>query len=164
MGKLETALKLEIIRLARRETRKMVSKQTGELRRLSRKVSDLEAQFQARKKQDAKEASRNRLVQATDARASDGDKSRLSPKLIKKLRVRLNLSQPELAKLLGVSLSAVGFWESGRVRPRPEMRTRIVALRRLGRRDVRRLLADMAAANAKAPAEKKPRGRKKKAE
>ncbi len=36
---------------------------------------------------------------------------------IKRLRINLGMSQEDLAKILGVSLSTVRFWEYGRVRP-----------------------------------------------
>jgi len=39
---------------------------------------------------------------------------------------------------------AVGNWESGKSRPRDESKARIAALRSLGRREVRRLLAESA--------------------
>ena len=61
--------------------------------------------------------------------------------LIRTLRSRLDISQADLAQLVGVSAVAVGSWESGKSRPRPETKARIVALRALGRREVRRLLA-----------------------
>ena len=74
--------------------------------------------------------------------SEDGGKVRLSPQLIKKLRKRLNISQPELAILVGVSPAAVGFWETGKSNPRPDTKARLVALRSLGRRDARRLLEE----------------------
>lgn len=74
--------------------------------------------------------------------SSDETEGRLSPKLIKKLRSRLGLTQPELALLVGVSLSAVGFWESGRVRPRREMREKMIALRRYSRREIRAMIQE----------------------
>jgi len=66
----------------------------------------------------------------------------MTPKLIRSLRSRLGISQAELAKLVGVSTVAVGQWESGRARPRAESKARIAALRSVGRREVRRLLAE----------------------
>ena len=67
--------------------------------------------------------------------------ARLSPGLILTLRRRLKITQAELAKLVGVSTVAVGLWESSSTHPRRETKARIVALRSLGRREVRRLLA-----------------------
>jgi len=67
---------------------------------------------------------------------------RMSPRLIRTLRKRLGISQADLAKLVGVSTVAVGTWESGRSRPRAESKARIAALRSVGRREVKRLLAE----------------------
>ena len=69
------------------------------------------------------------------------EKARFSPRLVKTLRTRLDLSQADLAKLVGVSSSAVATWEQGRSRPTGARRAAIVALRKLGRRDVKRMLA-----------------------
>jgi DNA-binding transcriptional regulator YiaG len=44
---------------------------------------------------------------------------------IKLARMQLNLTQPEFADKLGVSLQAVSGWESGRRFPRARMRRRI---------------------------------------
>ncbi|MFC1806013.1 helix-turn-helix domain-containing protein [Planctomycetota bacterium] len=68
------------------------------------------------------------------------EKARLSPGLIKKLRKRLAISQAELAELIDVSTTTVAFWEQGRNRPTEESKAAIVALRKLGRRDVKRML------------------------
>jgi len=66
---------------------------------------------------------------------------RMSPTLIRSLRNRLGISQADLAKLVGVSTVAVGNWESGKSKPRPESKARVAALRGLGRREIKRLLA-----------------------
>jgi putative transcriptional regulator len=39
------------------------------------------------------------------------------PEQIKEIRKRLNLSQEELAKKLGVSFSSVNRWENGQTKP-----------------------------------------------
>ena len=44
---------------------------------------------------------------------------------IKELRTTLVLSQQELATRLGLSLSAIRYWESGRIRPSPMARERL---------------------------------------
>jgi DNA-binding transcriptional regulator YiaG len=67
--------------------------------------------------------------------------SRISPNLIKKLRKKLNLTQAELATLVGVTPGAVAFWEQGRSRPRESYKRALVSLRHLGRRDVAAMLA-----------------------
>jgi DNA-binding transcriptional regulator YiaG len=70
--------------------------------------------------------------------------SRLSPRLIRKLRLRLGLSQAALARLVGVSTGAVAQWERGGAAPAGQNRRALLGLRRLGRRDVKRLLASQA--------------------
>jgi DNA-binding transcriptional regulator YiaG len=82
--------------------------------------------------------------------------ARISPLLIKKLRKRLKITQGELATLIGVSTNAVGFWEQGKSRPTDRNRGALVALRKLGRREVAGILATKA---AESPREAKGRAR-----
>lgn len=164
MGKVETALKEEIVRLARKEVRKSQAKTVEGVRRLKGSLAKLQTEVAALKRQLAGEQSKRRIVSVTQGLApAELKKSRLSPRLIKKLRKRLKVTQSELARLVGVSAGAVGFWEIGKSQPRAAMRARLVALRRAGRRDVRRLLAESPAAkqpSGKARATKKTRKRK----
>jgi DNA-binding XRE family transcriptional regulator len=141
MGKIETILKAEISRLSRRETRKLTSKAVTELRRLRQRVSGLERELRAVKASRAEEQATLKIRAATETVAGEQN-VRLSPRLLRSLRGRLGISQTELAKLVGVSPGAVGFWEAGRSKPRAATKTRIAALRRLGRREVGRLLAE----------------------
>ena len=67
--------------------------------------------------------------------------ARVSALLIKKLRARLGITQGDLATLVGVSTSAVGFWEYGKAKPEGHNREALVALRKLGRREVAGILA-----------------------
>jgi transcriptional regulator with XRE-family HTH domain len=80
--------------------------------------------------------------------------------LIKKLRRRLGITQSELATLVGVSHSAVGSWEYGKARPEGRNREALVALRGLGKREVRRILATKAA-EPRPKAKGRTKGRKK---
>ena len=142
MGKIETVLKTEIMRLARRETRGLIAKHVTELRRLKQRVAVLERELRTIKAAHAEEQAKAKVkVVAQTIAAEQGSTVRLSPKLIKTLRSRLGISQVELAKLVSVSSVAVGSWESGKSKPRPESKARIAALRGLGRRETRRLLA-----------------------
>ena len=141
MGKIETIFKAEIIRLSRRETRQLTAKAVAELRRLCQRVSALERELRAVKAARAEEQATMKIRAATETAAGEQG-VRLSPRLLRSLRVRLGISQAELAKLVGVSTGAVGFWEAGRSKPRTETKTRIAALRSLGRREVGRLLAE----------------------
>ena len=142
MGKIETALKAEVIRLSRREIRSMTAKSIEEVRRLRQRVAKLEQELRSIKTARADEMAKRKIKTATETLSTEkGATVRLSPKLIRSLRKKLDISQAELAKLVGVSAVAVGSWESGRSKPRDESKARIAALRSLGRREARRLLA-----------------------
>ena len=80
-----------------------------------------------------------------EASPEDVKASRFSPQLIRSLRKHLGISQKELAILVGVSLGAAHLWETGKFKPKDEKKRVLVALRKLGRREVRRLLEEKAA-------------------
>lgn len=142
MGRIETAFKEEITRLAKRQVRTMMAKHVAATRQLKKRVAELQDDVERLKRERAKEISRSKVATAAKSAAQEKPgQVRLSPDLIRKLRKKLNISQPELARLVKVSPAAVGFWETGKSNPRPDKKARIVALRSLGRRDVKRLLA-----------------------
>ena len=142
MGKVETVLKSEIARLSRHETRRLMAKHVEEIRRLRRRVAELTGEVRALKAARVEEQVKTKIRTATETVASGSATTiRMTPRLIRALRTRLGISQAALAKLVGVSTVAVGQWESGRSRPRAESKGRIAALRSVGRREVRRLLA-----------------------
>lgn len=141
MGKIETTLKAEIIRLSRRETKGLLAKHIEEMRRLRKRMSALERELRTIKAARAKEQATRKVTAVAEAVADEKAATvRMSPRLIRSLRSRLGISQADLATLVGVSAVAVGTWESGKSKPRPESKARIAALRRIGRREVRRLL------------------------
>ena len=80
--------------------------------------------------------------------------------LIRKLRARLGITQGELAMLVGVSTSAVGSWEYAKAKPEGRNREALVAPRKLGRPEVRGILAAKAAESPR-EAKGRARGRKK---
>ena len=67
--------------------------------------------------------------------------ARLSPRLILSLRKRLGLSQAGLASLLTVSPPAVAHWEAGESMPAGPNRATLIALRKVGRREAKDMLA-----------------------
>jgi len=68
-------------------------------------------------------------------------RARLSPEAIKRLRAGLGVTQAQLAALIGVTGPAIAQWEGGTSEPRERNRAALVALRKLGRREVKRMLA-----------------------
>jgi len=159
MGKMEQVLKSEIVRLARKEIRATCVPLARDVRRLKRQVSRL------KKTVDALEKLKARLEEEVigekaklEAPPQAVRAARFSPQLIKKLRKRLGVSQGELAVLARVSSSAVAAWEQARARPKGRNREALVALRGLGKREVKRILAErMAGPEPPAKKPKKPR-------
>lgn len=143
MGKVENALKAEITRLARKELRVTVEPMTKEIRRLKRTVAGLSRTLAGLEKTVAMHARSRRAGAAQpEAGADEVRAARISPGTIKNLRKKLGISQEKLAALLGVSPGAVAAWEQDRARPRGGNKAALAALRKLGKREVKRILAE----------------------
>jgi len=143
MGTLEATIKSEIIRLSKRELRKVSVPLARDVRSLKSAVSQIRKtalrleRFTARQQ---KELGKQKIP--LEATPEEIKGSRLSPRLIKSVRRKLDISQKELAILAGVTIGAVNSWESGKVKQREEKKGVIVALRKLGRSEVRKLLEE----------------------
>jgi len=169
MGKVETSIKSEILRLARREVRGAFLPLRREVRAMRLRLSGLSKSFVlldrvAKEKLRQDESKKLQL----EASAEEVKASRFTPARIRNLRQKLGLSQRELAVLTGVTIGAIGLWEKGKFRPAMDKKAILVALRKLGKRDVKKLVATKAgeAAKAKPPARKvkatKAKGRSRK--
>lgn len=143
MGKVEAIIKSEIVRLAKREMRKVATPLRRDLRNLKGTVSQLRKALSDLEGFITRQ--RKKLKQDIPLRAApeEVESSRLSPKLIKSLRRRLGLSQRDLARIAGVTPLAVYQWESGVFKPKKEKKEILVALRKLGRRDTKKLLEEI---------------------
>ena len=141
MGNLEATIRSEIIRLARREMRKVTVPLGRDVRTLKNIVAKFRKSTLAlerfstewRNKQTAEKAH----LKATPEEVKE---ARFSPRLIRLLRKRLRITQNELATLTGVTVGAVHQWEKGTFDPRDDKKGALVALRKLGRREVKGLL------------------------
>ena len=51
------------------------------------------------------------------------------PSLVKDLRARLDMTQEQFAKEVGVTFSTVNQWENGRRRPQPFLLNRLLEMR-----------------------------------
>jgi DNA-binding transcriptional regulator YiaG len=65
---------------------------------------------------------------------------RYSARSVRAQRQRLGLSQPDYAKLVGVSPMSIYNWEAGNTRPRSEQIAALVAVRKLGKREAMKKL------------------------
>jgi DNA-binding transcriptional regulator YiaG len=141
MGKLEATIKSEITRLATRELRKVSVPLKQDVRLLKNTVLQLRKavlpleRFAAYQQKEL--AKREIRLEATPEEVK---KSRLSPRLIRSLRKKLGITQKELAILVGVTVGAAHQWEKGKFTPKSKKKAALVALRRLGRSEVRKLL------------------------
>ena len=141
MGKVETIIKSEIIRLAKREMRKVSVPLGRDIRLLKSTVSQIRKavlvlqRFVAQKQ---KELAKREI--RLEAPPEEIKQSRFSPRLLQSLRKRLGITQKEIAILAGVSLGAAHLWETGKFRPKENKMGVLVALRKLNRREVRDLL------------------------
>lgn len=161
MGKMEQTLKYEITRLARKEMRATCLPLARDVRRLKRTVSGLRKTVAVLARLGTELQAERAAERAKLAAAPEEVKaSRISLALIRKLRARLGITQGELATLVGVSASAVGSWEYGKARPKGRNKEALVALRKLGRREVREILTTKAAESPR-EAKGRTRGRRK---
>lgn len=164
MGKVEETIRSEIIRLTKREMRKVTVPLTRDVRTMKTTVSQLRKivsgleRFAARRENETY-SEKARL----EASPAELEKSRFSPRLIRVLRQRLGITQKELATLAGVTVGAIFQWEKGMFEPRNEKKSALVALRKLGRREVKKLLQEKRREKAaeKVPASKNKRRTKK---
>ena len=150
MARFEAIIKSEIVRLAKREVRKISVPLGRDVRSLKSTVSQLRKavltlQRIATQQQKALEKGETPL----EAAPEEVQVSRFSPRLIRSLRGHLGITQKELAVLTGVTVGAVHLWESGQFKPSEKKKAVMVALRKLGRREVRKLVEKKSAATVK---------------
>jgi DNA-binding transcriptional regulator YiaG len=145
MGKLEGVIKSEIVRFAKRETGRISLPLRRDVRTLKRVVSQLRKSVLTLERLTAQQQRELRKGRAPlEALPDEVKKSRFSPRLIRNLRQRLGITQKEMATLAGVTVGAIYQWEQGIFEPRGKKRGILVALRKLGRRAVKKLLEEKA--------------------
>ncbi len=163
MGKLESTIKSEIRRLAKREIRSTFIPLRREVRSMRLKLSGLSRGIlflNRMTKQLHLEEAKPKL----EATPEEVKASRLTPDRIRGLRKKLGISMRELGVLTGSSLSSILSWEKGKFKPRGEKKAALVALRKLRKREVRKLLAEKAETKVKAKGKRpKVKNRRKKA-
>jgi DNA-binding transcriptional regulator YiaG len=162
MGKVETIIKSEIVRLAKREMRKATAPLRRDVRILKGVVSQLRKTVLNLERFVSLQRKEWEKKPPLEAAPEEVETSRLSPRLIRSLRERLGLSQRDFARLTGVTPLAVYQWETGVFKPKKEKKGVLVALRKLGRRDVRKLLEEKKAMETQKRAPGAKGGRKKK--
>ena len=144
MPNFTTFIKEEIQRLARKECKKSVESIKGYLSSIRKIASDNKSNIENIEKElsiAAKGLKIDKPKIPTDT--AEIKKSRLSPESIAKLRAKLKLSRNQMAKLLYVSVNTVFLWEKGKISPRLAQKAKIFELKKLGKREVKKRLAEM---------------------
>ena len=162
MGKVESTIKSEIQRLAKREIRATFVPLRREVRTMRLKLSGLSKGILSLSRM-AKNLHLEEAQAKLEATPEEVKASRLTPDRIRGLRKKLGISMRELGILTGSSLGAVLSWEKGKFKPRGDKKAALVALRKLRKRDVRKLLAEKATSKVKAKGKRpgvKNRGKK----
>ncbi len=150
MPNIGAALREEITRLSRKESRSQVDptkKATAHHRRdiaaLKRQVSRLERQISLLLRQGLG-------TLPTVSPEKTGRPVRFIAKGLRSHRERLGLSQPDFGKLVGVSAQTIYNWEHEAARPRTEQLAKIAALRGMGKREAGERLKQLNGTNGKA--------------
>jgi len=149
LGKLESTIKTEIQRLSKREIRATFVPLRREVRAIRLRLSSLSKNFSTLNRL-TKEQMQNLPKKEMEATPEEVKASRLTPERIRGLRKKLGISMRELGILTGSSLGAVLSWEKGKFKPRGDKKAALVALRKLRKREVRKLIAEKAEMKVKA--------------
>jgi len=150
LGKIESTIKSEIQRLAHREVRSIFRPLRREVWGMKLKLSTLlkgTSNLNRWAKEQARQAEGTEVK--LEASPEEVKASRLNPERVRGLRKKLGLSQRELGILAGVTTGAVVSWESGKFKPKGEKIAALVAMRKLRKRDVKKLLVKKAEEAAK---------------
>lgn len=135
---LNTVLRDAITKGALSVTRKPIASLRRDVADLKRQVAELKRLLRDVQKND-------KPVEKAPAPAPEADKPlRIRPtgSMVRKLRIKLAVTQVELANLIGVTSLTVSKWESteGRIMMRNRTLVAFAAVRGLGRREVMKML------------------------
>jgi DNA-binding transcriptional regulator YiaG len=159
LGKIESTIKSEIQRLAKHEVRIVFRPLRKEVWGIRLKLSNLLKGF-APLNRWAKETAQSKSKESKLAASPEEVKaSRLTPERIRGLRKKLGLSQRGLGILVGATLGAVASWEKGKFRPTGEKKGALVGLRKVRKRDARKLLAEKAEEKGKKKIPEEPKAK-----
>jgi DNA-binding transcriptional regulator YiaG len=143
MPDIKQVLSEEIRRLARKELKnalqpmaKQIADERKRVSELKKQIADLNKEIACLRKKSACD------VENVSAAAEDDNKTlRLNAAGIVRIRTKLKISQSELARLIGVTQHTVSLWEIGKVSPRANTKSAICALRKVGKRELKKMLA-----------------------
>ena len=141
MPNLQSVLRQEIRRFARKEvrseleaTKKAVAQHRREITELRRRNKALEQTVSYLQSRETKR------LKAGPSRAEPPEGTRFSVPSLKAQRRKSGLSQEDYASLVGVSKQTIYNWESGMTKPGGEHVATLVSLRGIGKREAQKHL------------------------
>ncbi len=141
MPNLQSVLRQEIRRLARKETRseieatkKAVAQHRREIAELKRRNTALERTVSYLQSRESKR------LKARPSKSEPPQGTRFSVRSLKAQRRTTGLSQEDYASLVGVSGSTIYNWESGSTKPGRKHLATLVTLRGIGKREAQKRL------------------------
>jgi DNA-binding transcriptional regulator YiaG len=142
MPNLNSVLKSEITRLARKEIRSAVDPLRKTSATYRREIAELKRQVLAlqRELKAAARPSREKREAAT----GEARTLRFSAKGLKALRARLGLSAADFGLLVGASGQSIYNWEAEKAVPRAGQQAALAAVRGLGKREATKRLEALA--------------------
>ena len=132
----------EIRRLARKEIKLAVAPLQETISGLKKLVAEQKKQIAALEKRCPETSGDGRNAIVDEFEVDSGKNVRINAAGIVRLRNKLGLTQAEFAKVVGVAMHTVSVWEQGRRVPRRAQKVRICALRKVGKRELKRRLAE----------------------
>ena len=142
MAKIESIIKFEITRLAKYEVRSVYRPLRKEVWGMKLKLSNLMKSFTVLDRMAKGLAKTKTTEHKLEATPEEVKASRLTPERIRGLRKKLGISMRELGVLVGATLGAVQSWERGKFKPQGERKAVLVALRKVRKREVKRVLRE----------------------
>ncbi len=142
MNTFASHLKNEISRIARKELRDDISAlrkgsaiYRSEIAELKRKLKSLESQVKALTRAAPRAESEEGAKTMEASRSKPGRKVVFGATQFLALRQHLGLTQAQMGKLVGASSLSIYKWESGQVTPRAAQLEKILAVRKIGKRE-----------------------------
>jgi DNA-binding transcriptional regulator YiaG len=145
MPNLVSALKEEIVRLARKELRKEVEGLKKASAQYRSSIAAIKRQVAALEKQQSRLEKKGPKKAVPEAEGEGTTRFRFSAKRFAAQRQKLGLSAGDMGILIGVSAQTIYNWEAEKSRPRQQQLAAIATVRSKGKREIK---AQLEAANS----------------
>ena len=153
MAEYMTAFKSEVSKLVRKEIKKPLAQLKADTVKMKKNIAELRKEVAELKKASRSIAKETKFVeqlrQEKEAAQENPttDKMRIKGSMIRRLREKLDISQAELATLLGVTGQCIYQWERKQNemlrRLRNDSKAALLEVRKMGKKQVRAVLESM---------------------